>query len=606
MSKKKIGIIFCAILVAAAASAGIWYFYGNGRHDSRDRVYVEKVSVIMGNVTGAQNRYSGVVQPQETVEINADAERTISEVLVEVGDEVEEGTPLFNYDTEDLNLELEQAKLELENQDIEINNYRSQIQELEKERAAAAEANKFEYTTQIQTIQTQIKQAEFTKSSKQLEMDKLQKRVDNSQVVSTASGVVKSINDGQSPDEESSAFMTILSTGEFRIKGTVNEQNAGMISSGTEVIVRSRVDESITWTGMIENLDTEESSDSSDDNMYGYDSDDGMSSSSNYSFFVSLDDADGLMLGQHVLIELDEGQTEVKEGIWLYSGYIVFAGKENSVPGGMGEDMEYLQDGTGTEELWEYDGTDTEMMWDYDDEDYEDDEYYEGDGDYGDGEDYGDDNNYTDAEMSDISNAVNLAGAMDSSESIETMWIPDSENMGTEMLLENGEPAIYVWADNGNGRLEKRAVQLGEYDADLDKYQILSGLTEEDLIAWPMEGLYEGVKTVTNSEEVDYTSDLYNQENGTEDMWLDTEFDGTFDDYENGFYEDENNGNYEDGLYEDGNNGDYEDGSYQEENDEDYEEDYEDGSNENDIEKDIRDSEDKPLDFDDFLKREGY
>ena len=42
---------------------------------------------------------------------------------------------------------------------------------------------------------------------------------------------------------------------------------------------------------------------------------------------------------------------------------------------------------------------------------------------------------------------------------------------------------------------------MGEYDAELDQYQILSGLTEEDYIAWPMEGLYEGVTTVTNIEE---------------------------------------------------------------------------------------------------------
>ena len=212
MSRKKLGVILCAILAAAAAAYGIWYFLGNSGKDSKDRVYVEKVSVIMGIGAGVQNRYSGVVQPQETVEVNADSERTVSEVLVEVGDEVEEGTPLFNYDTEDLNLELEQAKLELQNQDIEISNYRSQIQELEKERKDAAEGDKFEYTTQIQTVQTQIKQAEFEKSSKQLEIDKIQKKVDNSQVLSKAAGVVKSINDGKSQDEEPSAFMTILST----------------------------------------------------------------------------------------------------------------------------------------------------------------------------------------------------------------------------------------------------------------------------------------------------------------------------------------------------------------------------------------------------------
>ena len=559
MSGKKIGVIFGAILVAAAAAAGIWYFYGNGGRDSKDRVYVEKVSVVTGSITGVQNRYMGVVQPQETVEINADSERTISEILVEVGDEVTEGTPLFTYDTEDLSLELEQSKLELENQDIEINNYRNQIRDLEKERTAAAEANKFEYTTQIQTIQTQIKQAEFTKSSKQLEMDKIQKRIDNSQVTSTASGVIKSINDGQSQDEESSAFMTILSTGEFRIKGTVNEQNVGMISSGVDVIVRSRVDEKITWTGTIESLDTEESSDNTGGDM-GYETDENVSASSNYSFFVSMDDTEGLMLGQHVLIELDEGQTEVREGIWLYSGYIVFEGREKETPDGM-EDLGFPEDGMGTEMLWDYDeDMDTEMLSDY--------------GDDFDPEmlsDYGDD---MDAEM--------LSDYWDDTENMDADMLWDTETgMGTEKPLEGGEPSVYVWADNGSGRLEKRAVEIGEYDAEQDKYEILSGLTEEDLIAWPMEGLYEGVRTVTNIDEVDYTSGLYNQENGTEDLWLDTEFEGMDD------------GNFTDGNYEDGN---YEDDSYEDEN-----------NNPNDDKNEIlNNNEDKPLDFDDFLRLEGF
>ena len=55
-------------------------------------------------------------------------------------------------------------------------------------------------------------------------------------------------------------------------------------------------------------------------------------------------------------------------------------------------------------------------------------------------------------------------------------------------------------------------MELGEYDENMGQYEILSGLTEEDLIAFPMEGLYEGVTAVTNAEEVDYTSPLYNQE----------------------------------------------------------------------------------------------
>ncbi len=200
--------------------------------------------------------------------------------------------------------------------------------------------------------------------------------------------------------------------------------------------------------------------------------------------------------------------------------------------------------------------------------------------------DYGDD---TDGEM--------LSDYWDDTENMDADMLWDTETgMGSEKPLEGGEPSVYVWADNGSGRLEKRAVEIGEYDAEQDKYEILSGLTEEDLIAWPMEGLYEGVRTVTNIDEVDYTSGLYNQENGTEDLWLNTEFDGMDDgnftdgNYEDGNYED---GNYEDGSYEDGN---YEDDSYEDEN-----------NNPNDDKNEIlNNNEDKPLDFDDFLRLEGF
>ncbi|MDE6979898.1 MAG: hypothetical protein K2P60_00590 [Lachnospiraceae bacterium] len=69
-----------------------------------------------------------------------------------------------------------------------------------------------------------------------------------------------------------------------------------------------------------------------------------------------------------------------------------------------------------------------------------------------------------------------------------------------------------MWADDGNGKLIKKSVVLGEYDPMMDEYQIVSGLTENDYIAFPMEGLYEGIITVTDQEDVDYSSGLYNQE----------------------------------------------------------------------------------------------
>lgn len=58
-----------------------------------------------------------------------------------------------------------------------------------------------------------------------------------------------------------------------------------------------------------------------------------------------------------------------------------------------------------------------------------------------------------------------------------------------------------MWADNGKGKLEKRKIELGEYDEELGEYKIKSGLKAEDYIAWPQEGLEEGMKTTKDASE---------------------------------------------------------------------------------------------------------
>ncbi len=516
MSKKKVGIIIGTVaVIAAAAAVAVWKFGGNMGHDSKDRVYVEKVSSIMGSSAGMQNRYSGLVQPQKTVDINADSERTIKEFLVKEGDTVEEGTPLFVYDTEDLEMDLQQAKLEIENTDLEISGYRSQIAELEKERNAASEDGKFEYTTQIQSVQTQIRQAEYEKSSKKLDIDKIQAKIDNSEVASTAEGVVKTLNDPKTSDAnnmggENNATISIMVTGTYRVKGTLDEQTINAVYPGSPVIIRSRVDETQTWTGTVDNIDTGETAGSDNDEMMSYSSggDDGSNSASKYPFYISLDNADGLILGQHVLIELDQGQTEEKEGLWLYASYIVMG------EGGNGEEslaMDQSMDIAG-ESLFNTEAdiageslfnTETDIAGeslfntetDMDGESlFNTETGFDALGDLG-----GD---------SDIASDVDVSGA------------------------DTGAGEAFVWADDGNGKLMKKPVVLGEYDPMMDEYQILSGLTENDYIAFPMEGLYEGIITVTDQEEVDYSSGLYNQE-GTEYMdefgteMLDENWDGT-------------------------------------------------------------------------------
>ena len=127
---------------------------------------------------------------------------------------------------------------------------------------------------------------------------------------------------------DSSAFITILSTGAYRVKGKINEQNRDSIVPGESVIIRSRVDSSKTWKGTMGSIDvnngSSDSSDSDDYSMMGGSSDD-QTTSTSYPFYVELDSSDGLMLGQHVYIERDIGQDEQKDGLWISDYYIVDA-----------------------------------------------------------------------------------------------------------------------------------------------------------------------------------------------------------------------------------------------------------------------------------------
>ena len=178
-------------------------------------------------------------------------------------------------------------------------------------------------------------------------------------------------------------YITLMASGEYRIKAKINEQNVHQITPGSAVLVRSRVFEDQTWTGVISEIDTSQTEDNVNGMYYGMSNTDASQTSSSYAFYIVLDSYDGLILGQHVYVEL--------------------------LSESAGEDL---------------------------------------------------------------------------------LAIPSA------YLMQEGDQ-WYVWADR-DGKLEKRAVTLGTYYEVEDTYEILSGLTPEDYIASPREGLSEGQTTTRN------------------------------------------------------------------------------------------------------------
>ena len=412
--------VFTVLVLAAAAGCTGWYFYNDRQfvvpefvekwdipgkldiegkieylrnveflkflfpeEEKGESVYVTAVETLMGVSSGIQNRFAGVVEAQETVEVSIDNNRKVSEVKVKVGQEVQKGELLFEYDLTSLQTSLQEAQLDLDRLKNEAVSYADQIGTLEREKSRAKADAQLSYTVEIETQRMNLKKNEYDQKSKAAEIEQLQKATQNTEVRSDINGIIQKIDNtklsssGDSnisdtlsddsfssysgTDSNSNAFITILSTGAYRIKGMTNELNINNIESsmGSPVIIRSRIDENKTWYGVMGAVDRENSSNQSSNSFYDGNSGDLTTTSSSYPFYVVLDSSEGLMLGQHVFIEIDEGQEEVKKGVWLYDFYIVDPEGENPYVWAVNTrtkrlEKRYITLGEHDEELMEY------------------------------------------------------------------------------------------------------------------------------------------------------------------------------------------------------------------------------------------------------------
>ncbi len=386
---KKVIIILAVLLFLGAGGYVAYYFFTHNTSessqrvssDSADAVYVENVSAITGyGSSSVLTRYGGEAVAQETLEITLDPERTLKECYVEEGDIVSKGQELFSYDTQEDEDKIAQDEIDIEKDQMSIQSNQTSITQQEKlQTTAEDEDERTEAYLQILSLQNEIRTYEYEIQKTQLEIDSLQETVDEAVVTAEMGGFVQKISDPDSAEDsyssaDSSVYITILAEGDYRIQGTVNELGYDDIYEGMNMIAYSRTDPSRTWKGEITEISEEKEDEDSDSNYYGSNSSD----SSSYSFYVELENADGLMLGQHVYLEEDAGQEE-KSGLWLEEFYIM------------------QEDGTAS-----------------------------------------------------------------------------------------------VWMANASNKIEKQEISLGDYDETTFEYEVTGGLSPEDYIAYPMEGIAEG------------------------------------------------------------------------------------------------------------------
>ena len=380
---KKFAVIALAAVMLLSTLAGCGA-------NAEGEASVQSVSMICGlGSTGLVDRFAGMVTSQSETQVKKDDNATVDTILVKVDQEVKAGDALFTYDMSQATLDLEKAQLELDNLKNELENKKQEKAQLEKDKDAASSDDQMQYTLEIRQVNTDILQKEYDISVKTKDVEKLQNTVKNVTVTAPVAGRIKSINENGGTDQTGNPlpFMTIVETSGFRVKGYVNENNAGTLTEGTAVVIRSRVSDQ-TWKGTISMIDWANAQQSNQNSYYDSGSDD-TSSSSKYPFYVELESSDGLLLGQHVYIEPDYGQ--------------------------------------------------------------------------------------------------------DAEQDANTLKLP-------AYYINDADSSPWVWAQNSKGKLEKRSLTLGDYDAEMDAYVVTDGLTADDYIAFPDESLKAGMTCVTYDE----------------------------------------------------------------------------------------------------------
>ncbi|MBQ8835162.1 MAG: efflux RND transporter periplasmic adaptor subunit [Oscillospiraceae bacterium] len=308
-----LAVVLCMALSLAACS-------------SEGAVYVQSVKDLaaLGGIAPG-DRFAGIVVSENVAEVQKDGDRTIAELLVREGDDVKEGDALFSYDTDELQLTLDKQRLELEQLQATIENYKEQIAQLEKERNWVGTADKLQFTIEIQSMQVDLKEAELNLNTKEAEVAKSESILENATVVSPVTGRIQSISEsGMDNYGNPLPYITIQQAGSYRVKGTLGELQRGGIMEGSRMTILSRTDSTVSWSGTVTLVDYENPTQGNDNSMYYYgSSSDEMTSSSKYPFYVELDDTQGLILGQHVYLQLEteEGETT---GPSISSAFICF------------------------------------------------------------------------------------------------------------------------------------------------------------------------------------------------------------------------------------------------------------------------------------------
>ena len=254
--------LYTAIGVASAiviGAAGILIF----RQPSQSAVKEETSHIVTAKEGSVASSVllSGTVTAKNEQYVYFDASKgDLDEILVSVGDKVEEGQALVKYSSADAQAAYDAADRAVAKAD-------RHIEELNKarENASAAPASPQipteaglpeqapAATSSVSSIDSQISDAKDNRADAVAQLNKAQTQLDAATVLSTLEGTVVEVNRNvsKSPTGNSQVVVHIVSNENLQVKGELSEYNLANLSVGQEVTFTSKVYQDKSWTGKI-------------------------------------------------------------------------------------------------------------------------------------------------------------------------------------------------------------------------------------------------------------------------------------------------------------------------------------------------------------------
>ena len=254
--------LYTAIGVASAiviGAAGILIF----RQPSQSAVKDETSHIITAKEGSVASSVllSGTVTAKNEQYVYFDASKgDLDEILVSVGDKVEEGQALVKYSSADAQAAYDAADRAVAKADRhieELNKARENASAVPASPQVPTEAGLPEQaqaaTSSVSSIDSQISDAKDNRADAVAQLNKAQTQLDAATVLSTLEGTVVEVNRNvsKSPTGNSQVVVHVVSNENLQVKGELSEYNLANLSVGQEVTFTSKVYQDKSWTGKI-------------------------------------------------------------------------------------------------------------------------------------------------------------------------------------------------------------------------------------------------------------------------------------------------------------------------------------------------------------------